>query len=598
MLARELVPEWGGWPKASTILDLLDAGRTQAYEMLERLRALLSTLVGTPGRPPSAKPDKDVENAVLLAVRDFVLAHPGCACLGAERCVYSEHFRHFVIGLRAPGQPAETMSMADLSHATTVPVGTLKEWLASRSEAPPDAPTDPPDWVIIRSTNLQLVIRLWKQWKGSLKAFCCMLCTEYRLRYSSSYISGFLEALGLRKRKRGRPVEAPWSSNTLRMFFPGAQWFGDGTEIGMVLNGEVFVFNLEAIIDAASNAMVGIAVSDTEDEEAVRKAFMDALETVGTAPVGITLDNKPCNHSPEAKDGMPGAIVLRSTLGRGQSKAPVEGAFGLFQQAMPPLEIAGSTQREIARAALYLIFTAWFRGRNGRPRKRLGGLTPVQAYDEARPSPEDFQRVMAHFQQLEKRQEQMRATREARLDPVRIALLTQGLEELGIPDPDRHLTLALASYSRDAIAYGLSIYRTKRDRGTLPPDADGRYLGGIIRNHDTKLEVTQFSSHILEQRIRLRDLSLRPLQHIESQVRATTPSHDLPQAFADRALDATYTIDFTFWANAAAAALSSLPAQCRAPLYTALCRRIAASFRIDRERREDLIGCLAGVVPP
>src|SRR5690242_13953979 len=99
---------------------------------------------------------------------------------------------------------------------------------------------------------------------------------------------------------------------------------------------------------------------------------------------------------------------------------------------MPPLEISGRTAREMARNALHLIFTAWFRGRNGRPRKRFGGLSPAQVYDEARPTPEDFQCVIAHFQELERKQELMRATREAKLDPVRISLLTEGLTDLGI----------------------------------------------------------------------------------------------------------------------------------------------------------------------
>jgi transposase InsO family protein len=570
--------------------------------MLERLRASLPVLEKAAGRP-SAPSGENAVWLVIAAVRDYALEHPGCVYTVSSRRVYSDGFRRFIVGLRATGQPGANLPLSELSEATTVPVGTLKEWIAMpfdgaiADEAAEAAETLLSE-LVIRSASLQLVVRLWHTWKGPLDAFCRMLQEEHRLAFKTSYVREFLKALGLLKCRRGRPVEAPWSPNTFRLFFPGAQWLGDGTEIGIVWNGQVFVFNLEAVLDAASNAMVGIAVSDAENEEAVKLAFMAAMETAGAAPVGMTLDNKACNHSPAVKESVYETIVLPSTLGRGQSKAPLEGAFGLFQQAMPPLEISGNTSREMAGNALRLIFTAWFRGRNGRPRKRFGGFSPAQTYEQARPTPDQFQRVIAYFQELERKQALMRATREARLDPVRMALLTEGLAELGLPDPERQLTLALAGYSREAILYGLSVFKGRQNRCTLPPGADGRYLGGIIRNHHEKLELMEFASDVLKRRIRLGDLSLQPLRQAESQIRRTTPGCDLTQAFVDRALHAAYTVDITFWTNTATAQLASAPTEQRASHYTALCQHIAAAFKTDRERRRDLINSLAKAVPP
>jgi hypothetical protein len=46
-----------------------------------------------------------------------------------EQRSYSEDFRHFVVGLTAPGQPGETLSLIDLVYATGIPRATLKEWL-------------------------------------------------------------------------------------------------------------------------------------------------------------------------------------------------------------------------------------------------------------------------------------------------------------------------------------------------------------------------------------------------------------------------------------------------------------------------------------
>ena len=297
-----------------------------------------------------------------------------------------------------------------------------------------------------------------------------MLRTEHDMHYGDTFIGNFLQGMGLRQRRPHMPVEAPWSSDTFRTFFPGAQWLGDGTDIIIRWGNESFAFNIEALIDSFTNSLVGFVVSDTEDEEALRIAYKAGVATVGTPPLALTLDNRPSNHSPGAVEATTGTLLLRSTPHRGQAKAPIEGSFGLFQQALPHLSIHGDTPREMARRALQLVFTAWARGRNGKPRHRLGGRSPAETYANARPTPEEIQEALVWFHDLQQQQERMRATQAARRDPVRKALLKQGLEELGIPDPDGRLEVALAYYGRDAIARGLAIFRTKQaTRRPCPP---------------------------------------------------------------------------------------------------------------------------------
>jgi hypothetical protein len=243
------------------------------------------------------------------------------------------------------------------------------------------------------------------------------------------------------------------------------------------------------------------------------------------------------------------------------------------------------------------MLTAWFRGRNGKPRKRLDGRTPAEAYANARPTPEEIQKALDWFRELQQRQERARATQEARRDPVRIALLNEGLAELGITDSEHRLAVALAYYAREAIARGLATFRSKQELGTLPPDADhGRYLGGIIRQLHTRLELELISTHLMKQRLRLRDLTLAPLERTARQLRAEVLPSALPQTFIDRALEAHCAVDFRYWGQAAADELWALPAGQRDLLYTSLCRRIAASFKTDRELREDLIDTLAEAV--
>lgn len=610
MLGREQLPRGEQAPDSvAGILSVTGAGRTQAYEMLDRLREVVLELVGKPGRPPSPPGDDKAAAAVTSAAYRFLLEHPGAVCGVAERRTYSDDFRRFVVGMTAPGGPAEGMSVAELAGVTALPLGTLKDWLyPAEAETRPESPAVEDDASLaaespvlrsVRDAHLRLILTLWAAWRGSFLAFCRMLRQEHRMPYGATFIGNFLQAAGVRLRRPRTPVEAPWSSDTFRTLFPGAQWLGDGTSLAVRWGGEIFVFTVEALLDVATNAHVGFEVADAEDEAALRRAYEAALETTGAAPLAMSLDNKASNHTPGVQAAAPGVIVLRSTLGRGQAKAPLEGAFGLFQQAMPPLAVSGGTPREMARSFLRLILTAWTRGRNGRPRQRLNGKSPAEVYANVRPTEEEVRRALQWFAELKRQQDRRRSTHAARRDPVRLGLLKQALAELGISDPEQRLAVALAGYATEAIMRGLATFRAKQELGTLPPDADpGRYLGGIIRQLNTRLEQERVSIHLLEQRVRFRDLTLAGLSRKAQQVRSDVPLPERPQAFVDLALEAAPAVDARFWRQAAAEALTALPSDQKEPLCRSLCRRIAASFRTDRERREDLIAALTQATGP
>ncbi|MBI3926972.1 MAG: hypothetical protein HY319_15660, partial [Armatimonadetes bacterium] len=589
LLARQLVPAWEGWPRTRTqTLALVGAGKSQAYEFLSRLWALLPSLLGHAGRPSAVSSEPIASTAILKALYAYLCEHPGSVCGRGRRRVYSDGFRRLVVDLIGPGRPGEGMTVEELASASIVPLGTLKDWLrtepagSSPEEAAPDvadtrAETSASLLDGIRSAHLQLIATLWQSWEGTFQAFCAMVRTEYRVPHGMTFIGNFLQAIGLRTRRPQLPEEAPWSSGTYEIMFPGAQWLGDGTSIAVHWHDRrtgrklMVVYNVEAFHDPAADATVGFAVTKSENEEALRQAYEAAKETAGHAPLGVTLDRKPCNHSPGAQEIFDDTVLLQATPSRGQAKAPLEGAFGLFKQALPRLLIEGGSLEDRIGCVLGLILTAWWRGRNGKPRKRFGGLTPAEFYAGFRPTEEQVEETKKWLRRLERRQEKMRLTRQASADPVRVEVLRRGLAELGISDPGDRLARRLARYGRDAIAWGLATYRAKLERETLPPtDYPERYLGGIIRNLDTRLELELLADYLLEQRIRLRDIALKPLQQAADRLRAEQPPQDLPKAFVDQALGAGYVVDFQFWTRATTEALEALPAEQRLDLYKPL----------------------------
>ena len=604
LLLRELLPNHPG--SVAAMLEILGVGKSQCYEVKERLREILPGLVHRAGRLP-ATVAPDAEAAVLRVCYDYVTTNPGSITVNGGRRCYSERFRCFVIELVAPGGLAEEMSTENLARITGVPLGTLKDWLYTKTEAgmgiksKGESREAPPGALeMIRDARIKTIITQWQCWEGTFQGFCRAMKLEFSIPEGSTFIGNILQMTGQRSRKPRVSKEVPGTRNTFRTHFPGAQWLGDGTAVPITWNGKRYVFNIEAFLDVSTNAVVGIAVTDMEDSEALRLAFQASLETTqGVVPCVVTLDNKACNTCDAASDALDGTPILYGFPGRGQSKAALEGAFGLFAQAIPPLDIAGDSDKEMARSVLRTILTAWYRGRNGRPRHRLYGRTPAQAFVEWGPTQEMLDQMVAWIAKRQRLQDADRRTRDARRDPVRIQLLKTGLAELEIADPDDRLAKALACYSRDSIVRGLAIYAKMRDRGTLPQEVrPDRYLRGIIKNQDALLDLEIVEVHLLKQRLRAGDLSLEPLTRaaaeVQNQLSSESIAHgQLVKSFLEQALRAPYRIDFLFWAKATTDAFLALPVPKREVLYPTLVRRVKAAFKVNPDRRFDLIDRLA-----
>ena len=459
MLGREFFPSWGAWPKTAEILELTKASKSQAHELVRRLRKMVGGIWSAPGRPRTENPTGASGVPVYRAVQEYLYTHPGAARQVGTRFHYSDDFRHFILRLKELGQPGAELSIAQLADTVGLPLETLREWFRVQKPPPPPPPAAPVTLDPLKDVHLRQITTLWQSWRGTFLGFCHMLKEQQRLPYGATYVGNLLERAGLRKRKSQGQKEASWSPNTYRTCYPGAQWLGDGKTVQVYWGDECFTFNWEAILDVSSNALVGLSVHDAETSEAVVAAFEDGVATAGAAPSALSLDNRPNNHCTLVSQALKElTALLRSTPFRGQAKAPLEGAFGLFEQALPCLEIWGTSAKEIARSVLKLVLTAWSRGRNGRPRKRLGGLSPADFYKTNQPTADQIAQTNRWLQELQRRERQARRTREERTDVVKLELLKAGLVELGIADPQDQLAYQLAYHSRDAIVAGLAVY--------------------------------------------------------------------------------------------------------------------------------------------
>jgi hypothetical protein len=588
------------------ILAATRASRSRAYEIKHAIEVLLPEFERPPGRPraePAPAPP-DAHAAVTYEALCFLMQHPGCLEVGEQRARYAEVYRHFVLALR---ERHADVTAADFAGAIALPLGTLQDWLRSPPIAEPSiastaAPCDASATDVIpnpghttrsdaRQVQIETVLAAWRVWRGSFIAFCTHVRRDHRLELGTTLIASILFEYGLRvpARRDGRSRDDEALRKSFEIFFPGAQWIGDGKQLAVVIDGKTFHRNLELVVDAASDAAVGISVRDEEDSVAVVQAFTQGAQATGGTPLALLLDNRPSNHTPEVDAVLDETLRIRATPGRPQNKAHVEGSFGLFAQKVPPIDLDTRDPRALATSVADLVATTFFRALNRAPRRDRAGATRAQLY--AQPvTPEQYEAARTALRDRLRKQELARHTRAARRDPVIAALLDDAFARLSLLDPERHVRDAIACYPRDAIVDAIAIFSGKRTAGTLPDGVDARYLLGIVRNLHHRHEAEPITEALIRERLSARDRFLAPLV-AEREVILAATRDDVGAALialVDRLVRAERTLDRHVWLDAAADLVAPYPPDVRIALAKRAARRIHTSFELPTRDRAHL----------
>jgi len=589
-------------PSASEILKATGATRSRAYELRDALLESLPHLERPVGRPRIEKPSAVDSGAITREVLSFVAEHPGCIYKRAERMRYSDSFRHFILELC---EREQQIPLEDFTTSVRVPLGTLKDWLrGGRKDA--DEPSEPNDPVRTEpdpatSTRIETILDEWHRWEGSFCAFCKHVSLNLRIPYGHTLIGSLLAKRGERTpdRRPGRSPDEKALRKDFETFFPGAQWVGDGTPIDVQIGAERFGFNLELMVDAHSDAAVGVSTHDEEDSKAVVEAFDDGVRTTGAQPLGVLVDHRSANLSPEVDQGISPTIRMEATKGRAQNKAHVEGAFGLFSQVVPLIVISATSAKEMARQILMLVVQTWGRTLNHRPRKDRKGRSRVEIYTTETPTPEQVEQARAALEERCRQQELARQTLQARQDPVKRSLLDEAFARLSLPDPDGNNRAAIARYPLDHILHGIATFEGKREAGTLPDGANARYLLGIVRNISRKDEGLLITEALLRARLDARDRLLLPLQkNLESLMQNISDPMQRLKTLADLALDARRLLDRLFWLGALADQIRRQPDSRHPALLRFVAQRIHATFAVHHRDRQAAVRFLCTKVTP
>jgi hypothetical protein len=585
-------------PRPKDIFAATGAKPSQSYELRKRLEELLLGLKRPPGRPPTAKA-ATAPPTLVAEVRDFLIAHPGCVTGSRGRRHYSDRFRRFVVDLAEAHPEASRGVLAD---ATTVPLGTLKDWLAAGAEelAKPEAELEPPPANSPGNPHIETVLDEWSAWGGGFVPFCDHLQQNCQIPFGRTLIGRILRASGVRlgKRRPGRSPDELALRGQLETFFPHAQWVGDGTAIPVDIDGELYVFNLELDVDAYSGALVGAHVSEVEDSEAVIATFRDAIAATGREPLALLLDNKPSNHCPAVDEELgDDTLRMRSTPYRPQNKAHVEGAFGLLKPTLDGLTLQGVTSKARAASFLRALVIAAGRAINHRPRRDRGGRSRADLLSDE-PSSEEIERAREALVARMRQQELRRRTLAARQNPIVRGIIAVAFERLDLLDPDGHLLTATARYPVEAVVEGIATFEGRHFAGTLPVTADARYLLGIVRNIAEEREAWEIAEALWRGRVDAQDRLATQLRAKKRRVDVTRDPRAVAYAYLDYALSAPSRHERFFWLAAIADRIRRYPAPDHERLFRLAARRIHATHAVAHRDRLAATRYLAGKLRP
>jgi hypothetical protein len=579
------------FPSTRAILDAAGATRSRAYEVASALHGLLPTLARAPGRPRAdAAPPSPSKLAELRgeALR-FLMSHPGCVRLERERMRYADSWRRFAIALHERYAEAP---LPELAEALCMPLGTLEDWLRTPLVEPLEAESEVDRERDAKLAQVGAVLDAWRAWSGDFTAFCEHVRRDLRVEIGKTMIASILFAHGERRPKHrgGRSRDEDALRGAFETFFAGAQWVADGKAVEVVIDGEVLKVNLELAVDAKTDAAVGIDVRDEEDSAALVAAFEDGVETTGEPPLAMLVDNRPSNHTPEVDAALGDTMRIDATPNRPQNKAHVEGAFGLFAQKVPPIEIDTTDSRALARSLVLLLATTFFRALNRAPRRDRSGRSRADLYAED-VTPEEREAARISLDERMRKQQLAREARAARVAPEMRALLDAAFERLALLDPERRVRDAIACYPRDAVVDAIAIFDAKRQRGSLPDGVDARYLLGIVKNLHHVHEADAITQALLRERVDARDRFIAPLLRERDAILAEPDLDACLDAFTRRLVEADRELDRHFWIDTLAL-IAPTEEDARRAFARRSARRIHACFRLDARERHRLVRLL------
>jgi transposase InsO family protein len=312
----------------------------------------------------------------------------------SHRNSYAPWFKECLVSMLEKG-----MGYSELSILTSIPVKTLENFKQTVRNFPQKTLLD---------STAKLLGDIWTNApsyaKKNLETFWSYLGRKHStLKVSHEQVRQALIDLGLRYprgpkiKNEGAEVKIPFS--------PHALWEGDGKQITITINGEIFNFCWYAFIDQNTTLLVGSSITENESVESFLQSLKDGKSNVDFYAMGILIDNRlPDSDLGPVKEFCEehGITIVRTFPGNSKSNGNIESNFSIFEKFVGQVNVVGKTPKDLANSFGKAIIEIFTQQRNHSPRERNGGKTPNEASSESVRPEElkgELERLRGRFEQ-------------------------------------------------------------------------------------------------------------------------------------------------------------------------------------------------------
>jgi len=487
LLAQPIVKRIGVDYDMSLIYSELGVGRTSAFDAA---RILTGKIESPPGSlKEERKKNRELDKKLRLStfhidVLRYLPEHPGSWTQKAEaeeRHQFSDEFKVFLLAKKKEYD----LEWGEIGELLGIPESTLKKFKAHVDEKTSgdgdggSALTRLPEAMVDKLREFFQN----RRGKATVKDFCAKnpeVLTDLKMSYAG--FASLLLQLGFTSPK------GIFLNNTgldrIARFNPHAIWGTDGKEMKIILNGEVYRFVWQCLIDYKSTVLVGGLVGKSETTENLLEAIRQSRETTGVGPMAIVIDGRLSENLPSIRaylDEM-GIEIVRTFPGNPKSNGITEGNFNIFEKWVGGhVIINGCTAEELSLSIAKMLTEVFTQLRNNQPRKGLGQKTASEVL-ASRPalSPEEESTIRAKIQALANRFRNEQAV------PIvsmrKLQAINQAIEAVRPPDQETfRKRLAPSMFTADLILDAIAILEKQRAKHP-EKNFDHTYFGGILRN--------------------------------------------------------------------------------------------------------------------
>jgi hypothetical protein len=481
LLARPVLSRIGIEVDMARVYRELGVGNTSAYESARMLMKKMST-------PPSSlsverKKNRELDRNLRLTKFhiDLLRYHadnPRAWTQSEERHHCSDEFKALLLTKKSE----YALEWSEISQVLGIPEETLKKFKHQVEEKDPgDGPprVDLPESIVDQ-------LRSFFQGRSSkvtAKSFADKhpeVLDELKMTYAQ--FANLLLKLGFTSPK------GIFLNNTgldkIERFAPHAVWGTDGKQMKVIINGEIFRFIWQCLIDYKSTVLVGGLVGESETTDNLLEAIRQSKKATGVAPMGIVIDGRLSENLPAIREYLDemGIEIVRTYPGNPKSNGITEGNFGIFEKWIGgEVIINGETAKELSFSFAKVLTEVFTQLRNNQPRRGLGQKTANEVLASVpKLSPEEESTIRSKIQALANRFKNEQAV--PVISEHKAQAIEQAIAAVLPPDPETfRKRLAPSMLTYDLILAAIAIF--KKQQAKHPEKTfTHTYFGGILRN--------------------------------------------------------------------------------------------------------------------